>query len=265
VSVDTTLRQLERRDPAAERPETLRALMRAGRAPWAGCRVACEECGGTGTIYHGDIPFMCHPCQGTGQRPLTNDEALSLAAYVGHSGARALAPGGDPCPECGQEYSCVAHGGVSALHSWLSGLQRFPAPVLLRAALGAAEAALLAWEEDSNHYRDWCRQCGAKRPIAEWRACRTCEELTAPRRALDACRAYLDDPSEENRVAWDRAFEEMETGPGGRFWIPGPQFLTADEHVGTITWAAAHLTSEDTARARCCTKVLRWVGLREGS
>lgn len=185
---DARLRTLEREAAATGTLEARAALLRAwGRAGWA-TPLACAVCSGRGYVTYDNLEpvpkrAMCIGCNGTGRAPYS--EALALGAYCGDEACRVLAPCGiESCR--GQCCECMES---TNLAGWLSGLDRWG--VTLRAAVAVGWAAHDAQPDEvcaglllDGHIcygPGWCSQL----------------------RSLEAAQRYLDDPSEENREAWD--------------------------------------------------------------
>lgn len=149
-------------------------------------------------------------CAGTSLR-----ERIELAAYCGDEAARAVAPPPQCKPVWGGCRLPKGHIGQHGwdperkLNEWISGLQRWGQPVLLRAALAAGEVAIRT-----------CERCGGvglvDRP-RNWPA--PCHRCFHARKALDAVRIFLADPTEENYVAWANAWNALGDAKG---WIPAP-------------------------------------------
>lgn len=205
-----------------------RALARQAHAdPAAEVRAALTRWRGEGA---GEGPRVG---QGTERRKLTRTERLGLLAYCGQAGAQEVLGGPiDP------DWSSDQMGG---LPPWVEGFWRWPREVLTRAALAAAELAA----------RHWCRDENCGKVIR-------CAHCIRHQKALDAARAWLEDPTEERRSAWREPWICWRHDTSVRpLWIPSPPSWPVDWEPGIH--AAARATSPETTRAAICAALIAWV------
>lgn len=248
-SPDTRLRAAEReaqREPSPEASAAvLRERLRAGEA--------CARCGGEGDLAYagGSAPLLPLRMFATGAAPprarmatvpcpacagLSLRQRVELAAYAGDAGARLVlgrrVPGrGGPAPHDLVAWAMFV---ADSLPVWTRGLARWGAPVQVRAALAAARVAQVVG-------------CYEHRPDCTRTRC-------APiLRALDACAAWLTEPTEERRVAAARALIDARPTAGAleRAWLPcvprGPGGGWGVETVGV--WPSTADTGEWNERA----------------
>lgn len=177
----------------------------------------------------------CPRCAG-----ITLQKRIELAAYCGSEAARLVV--GEPdwvwnpndLSEAQQMGSWRQHPDDVPLRGWLSGLKRYGPHVLLRAALAAGRAV---------HFGSVVFECG----VADCNICR----------ALDACAAWLECPTAENREAWRLAWVITGGNGGGPGqWIPSPE--SRGELLLMKIRNAARLTSEQTVRAAVCKALCEW-------
>lgn len=90
---------------------------------------------------------------------------------------------------------------------------------MMRLALAAARVALDEWESQG-HWKGEENQCRCKKGIHF--SGPACVRTTRPRRAVEAAEAWLSDPSDENRIAWRRAYVNATGYDLAPMWIPYP-------------------------------------------
>lgn len=200
-------------------------------------------------------------------------ERLELAAYCGDEGARSVVNPADlandwghcreddeqpdHCESCSwwvvHQVGCPA----GRLPAWLQGLSRWGPEVQVRAGLAAAEVALPVWELSQGfRYQasDDSLRCIYSSRAFSARLSRT----WAPRRALGAVRAWLEDPSEANRERW---YQAQWVG-GIPEWVP----FCGDRDVGPVEThafvlgvrSAAQATSEPKVREAIQRGLIAW-------
>ena len=88
--------------------------------------------------------MVCSDCAGLSLR-----EQIELAAYCGHEGARRYLHGSGHCGICDERHpdhhACM--GPSPYLRDFVSGLQRWGQPVLVRAAIAAGRVGLGVWAD----------------------------------------------------------------------------------------------------------------------
>lgn len=137
-------------------------------------------------------------CNGTGRAPWS--AALELGAYLGDEACRELVGW---CCRLHAKYAsaktlapCVT--GETAMHNWLSGLERWS--VTLRAAVAVGWAA-------------WRAQCRCGSPgEGDGSSAEHYEPCQLARNALGVAQRYLDDPSEANQWSldeWDNSQDHV--------------------------------------------------------
>lgn len=132
-------------------------------------------------------------------------ERVELAAYVGHVGAASALGRANPCPHDGVTgcSACDMRRMTGGLHRFGSLAPAAPlrtAEILVRAAVGAARAALVVWE---NLPTTICYDEDLE-PVG-----------TYPRRAVQACEAWLVDPTDRRIDALRAVVSHARRG--GRF------------------------------------------------
>lgn len=254
---DAGLRDLERKIASGEDPwSLLLAQVRIGkRHPF----IQCARCEGSGFIEvcvpPPDDPFtLTHPtwrtescpdCEGTGRAFLK--DGMELAAYLGDERAReavrwSCPPGAGPHEHRGplapERSSCLVHADKWKTEDWLHGLGYWvDAP--LRAALAAAQCALLVWEAPrpiQEHFprlrgdrdylvgaRSLCSRCGGRDPDCNSAVCTT---SCAPRHAIEVVEAYVACPCRGHQAVC-RLWAERSTTDGTDFANAADRLLWA--------------------------------------
>jgi len=178
----------------------------------------CEPCGGLALAEDG-IP--CRYCEGTGTVAMPEAERQRWLAYAGEP--------------CGGSFLAAAVGEWDFrghFPAWLAGL---PPMGQIAAALGAAWAVLVQWEEQNTRHNSMTcdRLTGSIRCV--------CTVDRRPRKALEACTAYLREPALARREAWCAA--ALKDHPD---WLPLSGHQGKVYRDGEIK-AAAQLIGEDKA------------------
>lgn len=184
----------------------------------------------------------CPCCAG-----LTLHERIELAAYCGDEASR-LVTGwelGDRVRVAGAWHFAPE----GSLRDFAKGLARWGQLVCVRAAWAAG----LACAHDANTYRDWCRQCGSRHPATTAWGCRGCEDLVAPRKALDAVKTWLDCPCTSCKPAWHNSMRNHVWLDYQ--WIPHPE--DKGNQFDVIRVAAQHI-GEEAVRRAVSTELIRW-------
>lgn len=269
--MDNILRNAERQAAIGDLDAEVRHLAGRRRSEVSGLTVACCDCKGRGHYKTmgevvGIVKVTCGDCNGTGRVCFEWPERLALAAYCGSEAARrllgwketphgvimmpdrmmlhALDEGGgvevtEPCP------SDLSHLHVS-FSDWLHRLSCWP-DALQHAAVVAAKCALTEFERTicvihGERFYEGVETCD---PLEG------CEAPRAPARAVEAARRYLNNPTPENRVAFETALEQCRDGvlwiaspPGGP--IPPIQAIQAANKITDV-------------RDAICAKLIEWV------
>ena len=241
---DQATRKLTTKALSGDVHDQARALAARVRSEASGLTVACRVCRGTGE-FRFDLEGVCASCNGTSRVTVPWEGRLALMAYCGDLAARELC---SPHGVVGDRHAMKAYAVLddTSLGYWLDGLaNRWPPEVLLRSALAAGEAVLKTVYLDDPRI-ETCSDpdCGSVICLAE--------------RALAACRAYVEEPTEERREAWVRAMADMP------LWVPEPHptaFGSGGPGMCTRSGAilaAARETSEETIRAAASEALAGW-------
>lgn len=258
---DARLRALERAAATGsveDRAAHLRARARAGEL---GMVLPCEHAGSSyGGQRIGERSWETpHPCATSGRVWLPQGR-LELAAYAGDEAAR-VAVGTCSCGcgwPLGTETSAgrlgpdLDHSDTRGFLTWARGVGRWGREVQARGELAAGEVAYTAWlashglvERDGRIREvdpgDWCSRA-ALNPSAP--------DPRAPRRALDACAAWLECQCEEHLAAWRR-----HASVGAPNWTPTP---ADQDQVPTSVELAARLAGEAAVRAAMQAGLRAW-------
>lgn len=181
-------------------------------------------------------------------------ERLNLAAYCGDAGARLLIT-----DELAVAYQVIDRDNLS---DWLTGLQRYPKSVMIRAAVAAARVVLraleqadsLEWDAGANQY---VRVPGG--PVKNSLFSVAVAGVLFARRAIEAAEAWLADPTEANRG--EPATTVVSTGSGD-WWTQLPGLIQGAPCGPAIIQAAARALGTDgepTVRAAICAELVEWV------
>jgi len=200
----------------------------------------CEPCGGLALAEDG-IP--CRYCEGTGTVAMPEAERQRWLAYAGEP--------------CGGSFLAAAVGEWDFrghFPAWLAGL---PPMGQIAAALGAAWAVLVQWEEQNTRHNSMTcdRLTGSIRCV--------CTVDRRPRKALEACTAYLREPTAERREAW-RDLHRGNAGLAHIGWLPitpspiTDTWLRANPGEGSVDHAA-QLIGDDKAHDAAREGVLAWL------
>ena len=242
---DQATRKLTTKALSGDVHDQARALAARVRSEASGLTVACRVCRGTGE-FRFDLEGVCASCNGTGRVTVPWEGRLALMAYCGDLAARELC---SPHGVLGDRHAMKAYAVLddTSLGYWLDGLaNRWPPEVLLRSALAAGEAVLKTVYLDDPRI-ETCSDpdCGSVICLAE--------------RALAACRAYVEDPTEERMREWCDLWERGAFRAFFGLWIPTPAIAkNATNLCVDKILAAARETSEETIRAAASEALVRW-------
>ena len=252
---DSQLRKLAAKALSGDVVDQARALAARVRSEASGLTVACRNCAAEGAkVIEAEAPpegfarftevVTCARCNGSGRVTVSWEERLALMAYCGDGAARELC---SPHGVVGDRHAMKAYAVLddTSLGYWLDGLaNRWPPEVLLRSALAAGEAVLKTVYLDDPRI-ETCSDpdCGSVICLAE--------------RALAACRAYVEDPTEERMREWCDLWERGAAFFG--LWIPTPAIAkNATNLCVDKILAAARETSEETIRAAASEALAGW-------
>lgn len=191
-------------------------------------------------------------------------ERLELAAWCGSDAARALVP----CHDEPSAYVVAIEGDSrllvpTPLSAWLRGLSRWadvgPVPgwVLVRAAVAAARVALPKARRGVSGPGGQSMSATAAREQAR-------AAVRAAHRAITAAEAWLDDPSEERRLACGRMVMSWAAASRPDDWWSQPVMLIdwgAAAHPGRLEAccrSAADVVDEAPVRTAICSALTSW-------
>lgn len=140
------------------------------------------------------------------------------------------------------------------LPAWIRGLERWGAPVQVRAALAAA---WVAWAEWKSSRHCLCMGSNINPP---WRECTNCggtgDHDPRPRYALRAADAWLACPCERHRREWYERQVDTVEAMGTGIWIPNPD---DEPHIlAQRPLKAAERASPEAVRAAIRAELGRW-------